>query len=350
MKRLAIVAMVPMIAVMGCGPKRPTVTVDFTYTTQPSQEISEQYMKVAVMNATMKGDTGEYDQDKWSKMTADSLRHYLQEARERHGIPFQLVDRQHVKLALDEQDLAAAGIADDSNDIGSAGLEGVGSILTSDITIKIDKQVGKKRTIDSASVFAHVGRYWGGGGGGGITTTEVDEEARNITVSCQFQLKDPAGNRIIVAHSALPSQEYSKTKASGFFGSSQTEADMTPRDQVIAGMIEKHMMDFLAKFIPTEISETVKCKPSVHEASIAGADAVIAENYEGGLQQFKLAIVEKGDDHASLFLAGVCCEKLERFDDARTYYKRASAYKPKDQQYRRAVQRISKAAKAATTA
>lgn len=346
MKRLAVVAMVSMIAAIGCGPKRPTVRVTFTYATEPSQQISEQYMKVAVKNANMKGDTGEYDQDKWSKMTADILRYYLQNAREEHGMPFQLVDRQHVGLAIEEQDLAAAGIADDSNDIGSAGLEGVGSILTSDITVKIDKQVGKKRTVKAMDVFAH-GSRWGGGGGGGVDTEEVDEEARNITVSCQFQLKDPAGNRMIVSHSALPSQEFTRTKSSGFFGSSKTEADMNPRDQVIGGMIENHVMDFLAKFIPTEWSEQIECKPSANESSIAGAKAMIAENYEGALQQFKMAIAEKDDDHASLFLAGVCCEKLKRFDEARGYYKRASSYKPKEEQYSQAVQRISRAASSA---
>lgn len=349
MKRLSIVAVLPMIAVLGCGPKRPTVTVEFSYTTEPAQTISEQYMKVAVKNANMKGDTGEYDQDKWSKMTADSLRYYLQEAHDKHGMPFQLVDRQHANLAIEEQDLAAAGLADDSNDIGSAGLEGVGSIMTSDITIKIDKQTGKKRTVDSGSMFAHAGRYFGGGGGS-VHTTEVDEEARNITVSCQFQLKDPAGNKIIVAHSALPSQEYTRTKAGGFFGSSQTEADMTPRDQVIARMIDKHMKDFLAKFIPTETNEEVVFKPSKNEFSVEGAKAVRAENYERGLAQFKLALGENEEDDASAFGAGICCEKLQKFDEARKFYRQARSYKPKEPAYERAVKRVENAETASVAA
>jgi hypothetical protein len=46
--------------------------------------------------------------------------------------------------------------------------------------VKIDKQVGKKRTVDAMSVIA------GGWGGGGVDTEEVDEEARANIVQSRF--------------------------------------------------------------------------------------------------------------------------------------------------------------------
>lgn len=344
MKRSVTVTVLAMLVLVGgCGPKKPTATVAFSYTDAPREPLSEQYSNITVYDATMQGDTNEYDQNKWAKNTADMVRFYLQEARERHGLPIQVVDRAHGKLALGEQDLADAGLTDDRGDIGSSGLEGIDALITSDITVKIDKQKGKRRTVDAMSVAAFAGRSWGGGGGS-IRTTEVDEEARNITVSCQFQLKDPKGNRMIVSHSTRPSQEYTETKASPFFGSSKTERNMPPRDQVIGAMIEKHVLDFLGKFLPVTTVAEVVVKAGDHEMSIAGVKIMVYADspgeFERALGLLKQAIAEKDDDHRSQFAAGVCCEWLGRIPEARRYYKQAASSKPKEEAYSLAVGRV----------
>lgn len=47
------------------------------------------------------------------------------------------------------------------------------------------------------------------------------------------------------------------------------------------------------------------------------------------------------NDHESLFGAGVACEKLKRFEDARKYYRRAKSLKADNAQYAAAVDRVS---------
>lgn len=343
MRRLStIVSFVAVLAVAGgCGQSGPIATVRFQETVKPATPLSEQYMQMAVMDAQMEGDTGEYDQDKWSRMTADLLEHYLQRAREEYGMPVKLVDREHLKLTMGEKDLAAAGITDTGDAMAASQVEGAKAVLISKVTVKIDKQVGKKRTIDALSL---AGGGWsrGGWGAGSVGSTEVDEEARTITVQCQFQLKDSATNEIIVSHNARPMQESTKTSAGGFFGSSKTEADMTPRDQVIGGMVERQAQDFLAKFIPVEISDQVQVESSGHEMSEAGVRCLVIDDYETALMNFKQAIAEDPDDHESMFGAGVACEKLRRMDEAKKYYKQALSLDIENERYKRAVDRVSR--------
>ena len=172
-------------------------------------------------------------------------------------------------------------------------------------------------------------------------TSEVDKESRSITVMCQFQLKDAGTNAVIVAHTGDFEQRKDKGKPSPFFGGSKTEADMTPRDEVIGDIVRRQIRDFLVKFVPTDIKATCEVKAGGHEMSAEGVYALRAGNYETAMANFKQAAAEDRDDHKSLFGAGVCCEKLEKYDEAIKYYKQARSIKPKEGQYRDAVARVA---------
>jgi tetratricopeptide (TPR) repeat protein len=186
------------------------------------------------------------------------------------------------------------------------------------------------------------GWHGGGSGGGSVGSEEVDKESRNITVQCQFQLKDPATNEIIVSHTGEPSQHFTKAgKTSPFFGGSKTEADMTPRDQIIGEKIDEQLRQFIVKFVPCEINAAVTVKPSKHEMSVAGVRALVCDDYETALQDFKQAIAADGTDHRSMFGAGVACEKMKKYDEALKYYKQAASFEPKDQEYAQSVKRVS---------
>jgi tetratricopeptide (TPR) repeat protein len=325
-----------LLVVTGCG-KTQVATVDFSSTIQPKQPLPEKYMKIAVRNADVTGDTQEFDQKKWSTMTADLIQYSLQQAAEKNNIPMKLVDREHMKLAMEEKDLAAAGVTDSGDKVASAQLEGAAAVLTSKVTIKIDKQKGKGRTITDMGGW---GGHWGGGGG--VGSEEVEKESRNITVQCQFQLKDPASNEIIISHTGKPSQHYTKAgRTSPFFGGSKTESDMTPRDKIIGEMIDRQLRDFLVKFVPTEIDATAIVKPSKHEMSAAGVRALVADDYETALQDFKQAIAADTTDFRSMFGAGVACEKLKKYDEALKYYKQALSFETKNEEYAQAVDRLS---------
>lgn len=336
MKRVfSIACTAGLFAAVGCN--RPVTTVAFLYPVKPTQPLSEQYMKIAVRDARMAGSTDEYDQEKWSEMTADMVQHNLQRAAEKHGIPLKLVDREHMKMALEEKDMAAAGLTDSGDEVASSALQGAAAILSSKVTVKIDKQKGTGRTLDAMSAIG-----WARGGGGSLHTSEVEKESRNITVTCQFQLKDAGTNAMIVSHSGRPTQYYDKAKRpSFFFGGSKTEADMAPRDRIIGSLIEKQLKQFLRKFVPVEIEATAEVKASGHEGSVAGVEALIIDDYETALANFKQAVAEKSSDDKSLFGAGVACEKLKRFEESLRYYKRAQAYGSDERKYAEAVERVS---------
>ncbi|MFQ5429944.1 MAG: tetratricopeptide repeat protein [Phycisphaerae bacterium] len=324
-------------AASGCS-KKPTAIVDFTYEIKPKQPLSEQYMKIAVVDARMEVEdkTGEFDQKKWSEMTADLIRSELKRSAERYHIPLELVDREHMKITLGEKDMAAAGITDSGDDAASAALVGANALLTSKVTIKIDKRKGKGRTIDAMNVMA-----WARGGGGGVHTSEVETESRNITVQCQFQLKDAATGREIESHTGRPSQHFDKARRpSPFFGSAKTEANMDARDQVIGQFVEKQLQQFLCKFMPVEIHASCEVKASSNENCIAGVQSLVVDDYETALQSFKQAIAEKPTDDRALFGAGVACEKLGRLDQALKYYKLARSYEDDEPKYAEAVERV----------
>jgi hypothetical protein len=340
MRRILPLLVVSLLAAWtGCS-KKPIATVEFTHQLQPKAPLDARYMQIAVRDAQVEGDTAEFDQKKWCRMTADMIQHHLEKAGEKHNLPIKLVDRDHVKLTMEEKDLAAAGVSDKGESLASAQITGANAILTSRVTIKIDKQVGKQRTINAMSVFASA---WsrGGAGGGSVDSEEVDEERRNITVQCQFQLKDASSNDVVVSYNGAPAQHTQNTKASPFFGSSQTEADMTPRDRVIGEIVERQAQEFMGKFVPMEVRTSVEVEPSSEDESIAGVRSLVEENYEAALGHFKQAIAADADDHRSLFGAGVCCEKLNRLDEARRYYKLAESLDKGEPRYKAAVGRIA---------
>lgn len=335
--RSVLVALLLLVIAAGCGPKGQIATVDFTSTIPPKQPLEPQYMTIAVRNADILGDTEEFDQKKWSIMAADMIQNGLQQAAEKYDVPLKLVDREHLKLAMEEKDLAAAGITDSGDKVASAQIQGATAVITSKVTIKIDKQKGKGRTISDLGGWAT-----GYGGGGHVQTEEVDKESRNITVQCQFQLKDAATNDIIRSHTGDPSQHFTKAgRPSPFFGGSKTEADMTPRDKIIGEKIDRQLRDFLVKFVPTEITAQAEVRPGKHEMSAAGVKALVIDDYETALANFKEAIAAEPNDHRSMFGAGVACEKLKRYDEGLRYYKQAQSFEPKERQYVEAVTRVT---------
>jgi hypothetical protein len=95
------IAVALVIAVSGCGPKTQIATVEFSSTLEPKQPLAPKYMNIAVRNADVTGDTQEFDQKKWATMTADGIQNRLQQAAEKYNVPLKLVDREHVKLAME---------------------------------------------------------------------------------------------------------------------------------------------------------------------------------------------------------------------------------------------------------
>lgn len=322
--------------VAGCGGgKKQVATVSLGYTSQPTNQLSDQHMHIAVYNTDVIAAEGSdsFDEKKWRQMTADFVQAELQEAAEKNNIPIKLVDREHMKATLGEKDMASAGITDSGDAMASSAIQGATAILTSKVTIKVDKQ--SKTEYKQGTSFRGIG--FGGG--------EKTEERRTITVTSQFQLKDAGTNEILFSYSGRP---HSSTEGGGsknpFFGKSKTEVEMTPRDEVIGSLIAQDLRNFMAKFVPVKFEESVDVESGKTEASSAGVRILVAastsEEFENALNNFKTSLSEKPDDHKTLFAAGVCCEKLGRYDEALKYYKQARSLEEEEEKYIAAVQRV----------
>ncbi len=332
---LALSLSILSLGTLGCsmgGSKKAVATVTFNQTIQPKSTLDERYMRIAVYNADVVADQGSdtFDEKKWRQMAADFVQAELQRAADEHDVPIKLVDRETMKATMGEKDMAAAGITEGSDSMASAALAGAQAVLTSKITIKIDKQ----STTEYKS-----GRSFRGiplGSGGADT-----RESRNITVTCQFQLKDAGTNEIVYGYTGKPRRHYQGGgRSNPFWSKSKTEVDMEPRDEIIAQIIEAELQNFMCKFVPVNVSDSTTVEPSGNESSKAGTRALVAEDWETALTNFKAAIAEKENDHESLFGAGVACEKLGRLEEARKYYKLAMSYEDEEEKYGAALNRV----------
>lgn len=338
MRNLALALSLSLLSfgIVGCGgggTKKSVATVGFNQTIQPKAPLDENYMRIAVYNADVVADQGSdtFDEKKWRQMAADFVQSELQRAADEHNVPIKLVDRETMKASMGEKDMAAAGVTEGSDSMSSAPLAGAQAVLTSKITVKIDKQ----STTEYKSGRSFRGIPLGGGGG------EKTRESRNITVSCQFQLKDAGTNEIIYGYTGKPRRNYQGGgRSNPFWSKSKTEVDMEPRDEVIAQIVEAELRNFMCKFVPVNVSDSVTVEPSNSEASKAGTRALVAEDWETALTNFKAAIAEKENDDQSLFGAGVACEKMGQLEEARKYYKLAMSYEDENEQYGASLNRV----------
>ena len=77
---------------------------------------------------------------------------------------------------------------------------------------------------------------------------------RTMTVHSSFKLIDSHTSKEWES-SVSTHQGTDETRVSPFFGSSKTEADLTPRDRIIGTLVEQAAQDFIEKLVPRRISQ-----------------------------------------------------------------------------------------------
>ena len=319
---IAIILSGVILAMAGCGGSAKAV-VPVSYVLEPSKELPPGLETVAILPA----ERGPATDGKWSDMTVSVIQSLVQEANDKFQTSLRVADRAETKKVFTEADLAAAGMIESPGQLGaSAKLLGVQAFILSKINVKVEKHRGKKRTIDALSMFGGGGRGRGHGGGS-VDSTEVETVARNMTVQTEFKLTDAATGEIWVHWMPKTYRATEKTKASPFFGSSQTEAELTPRDQIIGTLVERGARDFVSLFLPCTVEHEIEVKSSGNEACVQGVKLMNGDMYTEALEQFRLALVEDPEDHRAAFAAGVACEATGRYKEALAYYRKACVFK-----------------------
>jgi hypothetical protein len=269
--------------------------------------------------AVLDSETTDEAEKKWSQMSANMISGLLDQSVRKGKLKLTVADRKNMKKVMAEKDMALAGMVEGARAAQAAKVLGVQGLICSTIKVKTEKHKGKGRTITAANVYA-----WARGGGGGMDTEEVEKVTRNITVQCQFQLLDAANGKVLIDHVSPTLRKMDKTKTSPFFGASQTEAELTPRDQIVGELVEKEVRRFLGQFVPIQIEETIEVRSSKDNACQAGARFLAAGEYDEAISMYQEAIAasEDGDRYASFGL-GVANEAKGNLQEALKNYRTA---------------------------
>ncbi len=321
-RTLTVLAVVGLMAASlgasGCkggGGGGEVALVSVSYTVQPTMKLPAGLKTVAVLDA----DTTDDAEKKWSKLAANMISGLLKNASAKDDVKLTIVDRDNLKKTMAEKDLALAGLVDGAQAAQAAKLVRAQGIVASAINVKVEKHTGKKRTISAANVYA-----WARGGGGGVDSEEVEKISRNITVQCHFRLLDAANNKVLIDHVSPTLRKTDETKPSPFFGSSQTEAELTPRDKIIGELVEKEVRRFIGRFMKIKIEETFEVQSSKNKSCATGVKMLAASDYDQAIEMFKAAIAasEEGDAYAS-FGMGAAYEAKGQLDEALKHYRTA---------------------------
>lgn len=321
-----------IVAVTGCQSSERAL-VRFSYVAEPEKGLPPGVKTIAIMPAKV----GPSTDPKWSEMSASILHSLVDESRSRFGTGINVVDRRDTQVTFDEADLAAAGMSTRSGGGGGQLMAAEAAIL-SNINVKVETHVGKQRTLAGLDLSGFGGRRQGGGSVG-VDTTEVDTVTRSMTVQTEFKLVDAGNNRVWEHYSPRPYQGTDRTKASPIFGSSQTSAELTPEDEIVAELVERASREFVSRLMPCRIDVEAEVWSSGNANCVSGVKMLRGELYDQALAFFQAAIGENPDDHQAAYGAGVACEAVGRFDQATKYYQMACAG-AESREYREARERV----------
>ncbi len=303
----------------GCAGEK--AFVEYTYVVEPSRGLPPGMKTITIVPAKV----GPNTDPKWSDLCATVMQSLVNESRNDFGTDVEVSDRRDTQVTFDESDLAAAGMSTAQGGSGGQLMAAQGAIL-SNINVKIEKHVGKKRTLAGMKLWGGGGHGWGHGGGD-FRTEEVETVTRNMTVQTAFKLVDTANNKVWEHYVPKTFRATDRTKASPIFGSSKTEAELTPQDALIGALVEKGARDFISRLMPCRIDVEAEVISSGNKNCVQGVKLLRAEAFEEALSMFKMALTEKPNDHQAAFGAGVACEASGHYDQALRYYKQACAGK-----------------------
>ena len=319
----------------GCASEK--AFVEYSYVVEPSRGLPPGMKTITIVPAKI----GPNTDPKWSDLCVTVMQSLVNESRNEFGTDVEVSDRRDAQVTFDEADLAAAGMSTARGGSGGQLMAAQGAIL-SNINVKVEKHVGKKRTLSGMSLWGGGGHGWGHGwghGGGDVRTEEVDTVTRNMTVQTAFKLVDAGNNKVWEHYTPKTFRCTDRTKASPIFGSSQTEAELTPQDALIGALVEKGARDFISRLMPCRIDVEAEVVSSGNKCCVQGVKMLRAEAFEEAASNFKMALSENPNDHRAAFGAGVACEASGDYDQALHYYKQAYAGQA-DTKYREARDRM----------
>jgi len=301
----------------GCS-STERANINFSYVVQPEKSLPPGMKTIAIQAAKV----GPTTDEKWSDISATVLLSLVNESRSSFGTPVTVTDRRDTQVTFDEADLAGSGMSTAKG--GSPGqlLAAQGAIL-SNINVKVEKHVGKQRTLSGFDLSGLMGEHTDAASVR-AETAEVETVTRNMTVQTDFKLVDTSNNRVWDQDSSTHNAT-ERTEASPFFGSSKTEAELTPQDRIIGTLVERGARKFISRFMPVRIEVRAEVASSGNKSCAEGVRLLRAEQYDQAVSMFRNALNENPNDHRAAFGAGVASEAAGQYSEALSFYQRSLA-------------------------
>lgn len=323
---LILVVVGGMVVMAGCGASKETCTVTVSYTLQPTEQLPEGLVTVAVNEPEVEAtEAGTEDADrakKWSRMAADMMEDMIIKANKQHNTGLTIAKRRETKEIMRESDLQSAGLTQTEGTGEPAKLADVQGLIKSSLNIRNEVKKGTSRTMSAMSVAAWAGYHWGGGSGS-MDTEQVENVSRNLTVQCSFSMYDKAGNPLF-QYSPKPFRKHDREKPGFFMDGSRTEADLDPADGIIGDLVDQGVREFVGMFIPCPVEYKYAVESSNNKSSALGVRNLRAGLEEQAIEALKTAVADDPDDHRSWFCLGLAYEKVGQYDKALEAYRRAA--------------------------
>jgi hypothetical protein len=297
--------------ISGCATEQ--ALVQFSYVVEPTKKLPPGMETISIEPATL----GPNTDPKWSDLSVRIIESLVHESRTRFGTPVTIADRRDTDRVFRERDMKDAGMSKGKAGTGGQLMDIQGTIA-SDINVKVEKSIGRDRTISGIDLSGFRGRR-SGGGSVAIDTEEVETVTRTLTVQTEFRLLDAADGSVWDQYTTRHTGT-EKTEASPIFGRSMTEAELTPQDQIIGTLVERGAREFVSRHMPCRIEVTEEVEASTNANCARGVQLLRAEQFEEALSLFKAARAENPNDHRAAFGAGVACEAMGRLEEAQKYY------------------------------
>jgi hypothetical protein len=318
---MVLVSVMSGLCAVGCsgGGGRERASVSFSYVIEKEKGLPPGMNTIAIMPAKV----GPTTDPKWSEMSSTILQSLINESKSKFGTPITVTERRDTKPVFDEADLAAAGLS--TNKGGQPGqLVGADGYLLSNINVKVETHVGKQRTLSGLDLSGLSGDRFDAGRVK-ADTEEVETVTRNMTVQSEFKLVDAKNGRVWEHYSPRMFKATDSTKASPIFGSSQTEAALTPQDRIVATLVERGAREFVSMLMPVRVDVEADVQASTNPNSSEGVRRLRAQDYSGAIDAFNAALAENPNDHRSAYGAGVAAEAAGNVDMALNFYNQACA-------------------------
>ncbi len=314
---LSVTGILGVCLLAGCSStERATIQFSYVVEPEPGKGLPPGMKTIAIQPASV----GPTTDQKWSDLSATILQNLVNESRSRFGTEVALSDRRDAQVTFTEADLKAAGMSTAKGGSGGQLLAAQG-VVVSNINVKVEQSVGKQRTISGLDLSGF-GGHGAGGGGAAVQTDEVETVKRTMTVQSDFRLLDTGNNKVWEQYETTH-RGTEETKASPIFGSSKTEKELTPQDQIIGTLVERAAREFLSRIIPVRVDVEAALTSSSNANCQEGIRALRADAHEDALALFKAALAENSNDHHAAFAAGVACEASGQYAEAQKYYNRA---------------------------